>query len=38
MIALASDHAGYDYKEKIKILLDELKLSYRDFGTSSKDS
>ncbi|MBI3585758.1 MAG: ribose 5-phosphate isomerase B [Ignavibacteriales bacterium] len=38
MIALASDHAGYDYKEKIKTLLDELKLPYRDFGTSSKDS
>lgn len=38
MIALASDHAGYGYKEKIKALLDELKLPYRDFGTSSKDS
>lgn len=38
MIALASDHAGYDYKEKIKILLDELQLPYRDFGTTSKDS
>ena len=38
MIALASDHAGYDYKERIKTLLDELKQPYRDFGTGSKDS
>ncbi len=32
MIALASDHAGFQYKENIKKLLDELKLPYRDFG------
>ena len=38
MIALASDHAGYDYKERIKKLLDEMKLPYKDFGTGSKDS
>jgi len=35
MIALASDHAGFDYKEKIKKLLDELQLPYRDFGPST---
>lgn len=38
MIAVASDHAGFDYKEKTKQLLDEIGLPYKDFGTSSKDS
>ncbi|MBI4428837.1 MAG: ribose 5-phosphate isomerase B [Ignavibacteriales bacterium] len=38
MIALGSDHAGYEYKEKIKTLLQELKFSCKDFGTHSKDS
>jgi ribose 5-phosphate isomerase B len=32
MIALASDHAGFEYKEKLKKLLDELQQPYRDFG------
>jgi ribose 5-phosphate isomerase B len=32
MIALASDHAGFQLKEKIKRLLDELHLEYEDFG------
>lgn len=36
MIALASDHAGYLYKEKIKGLLTQLGLTYRDFGTNSE--
>jgi ribose 5-phosphate isomerase B len=35
MIALASDHAGYSYKEKIKKLLDQLNLPYKDFGPPS---
>lgn len=35
MIALASDHAGFPYKEQIKRLLAELKLPFRDFGTDS---
>jgi ribose 5-phosphate isomerase B len=35
MIALASDHAGFEYKEEIKKLLDELHLPYRDFGPLS---
>jgi ribose 5-phosphate isomerase B len=35
MIAIASDHAGYEYKEKIKRILDELKIEYKDFGTYS---
>jgi ribose 5-phosphate isomerase B len=38
MIALASDHAGYDYKERVKKLLDEMNVPYKDFGTGSKDS
>jgi ribose 5-phosphate isomerase B len=37
MIALASDHAGYQYKESLKKLLDELRLPYRDFGASSPE-
>jgi len=35
MLALASDHAGFEYKEKLKKLLDELQQPYRDFGTTS---
>ena len=38
MIALGSDHAGYEYKERIKTLLEELNLSFKDFGTNSRDS
>ena len=34
-IAIGSDHAGYEYKEKIKILLDGLGHEVQDFGTSS---
>ena len=37
MIALASDHAGFQYKEDLKKLLDELKLDYRDYGASSPE-
>jgi len=36
-IAIASDHAGFDYKEQIKALLDRLGLETRDFGTSSRE-
>ena len=32
MIALASDHAGFEYKEQLKKLLDELQQPCRDFG------
>ena len=38
MIALGADHAGYEFKEKIKELLASLKLEYRDFGTTSTES
>jgi ribose 5-phosphate isomerase B len=37
MIALASDHAGYQYKERIKQLLDSLHESYADFGAASAE-
>src|SRR5213596_3785478 len=36
-IALASDHAGFDYKEQIKALLQNLGHEARDFGTYSRD-
>jgi ribose 5-phosphate isomerase B len=34
-IAIGSDHAGFDYKEKIKSFLKELGHEVRDFGTFS---
>ena len=34
-IALASDHAGFSYKERIKSLLIQLGHDVRDFGTDS---
>ena len=34
-IAIGSDHAGFGYKEKIKVLLAELGHPVRDFGTFS---
>src|SRR3954466_14947820 len=36
-IALASDHAGFEYKEQIKKLLLELGHEVRDFGTNSAE-
>ena len=37
-VALASDHAGYAEKERLKPLLNELGLEVRDLGTVSEDS
>lgn len=34
-IAIASDHAGFAYKERIKALLADLGHEVRDFGTTS---
>jgi len=34
-IALGSDHAGFDYKERIKALLKDLGHDVRDFGAFS---
>jgi ribose 5-phosphate isomerase B len=38
MIALASDHGGFALKNKIKGLLDEMSLAYKDFGTDTAES
>ena len=37
-IALASDHAGYAEKERLKLLLAELGLEVNDLGTVSEES
>lgn len=37
-ISIGSDHAGYRYKEKIKVLLQSLGHEVRDFGTNSTES
>lgn len=37
MIALGSDHGGYDLKEEIKKYLDEIGIEYIDYGTNSKE-
>ena len=37
-IALASDHAGYSEKERLKPLFSELGLEVEDLGTVSEDS
>ncbi len=38
MIAIASDHGGYDLKEIVKKHLEEKGLEYKDFGCFSKAS
>src|SRR2546423_10344551 len=37
-IAIAADHAGYEEKEQLKPLLDELGVQYEDLGTVSPES
>ena len=37
-IGLACDHAGFEYKEKIKVLLEEKGYEIVDFGCYSKES
>jgi ribose 5-phosphate isomerase B len=37
-VALASDHAGYAEKERLKPLLEELGLEVEDLGTVSEES
>lgn len=37
-IAIGSDHAGFEYKEDLISFLEGKGLSYKDFGTHSKDS
>ncbi len=38
MIAIASDHAGFSYKERAKQFLSSLSVEYKDFGTASAES
>ncbi len=38
MIAIASDHAGFHYKERVKSFLKQSNLEFKDFGTHSLDS
>ena len=37
-IAIASDHAGYEEKEQLKPVLDELGIQYEDLGTFSREA
>jgi ribose 5-phosphate isomerase B len=37
-IGIASDHAGYDYKNKIKLYLSSKNFIITDFGCNSKES
>ena len=37
-IAIASDHAGFELKKRIKKLLEDLGYKYKDFGTDSDES
>lgn len=37
-IAIGSDHAGFEDKEKIKRQLDEMGVEYEDVGTNSAES
>ncbi|MFM8532546.1 MAG: ribose 5-phosphate isomerase B [Acidimicrobiia bacterium] len=37
-IAIGADHAGYQLKDSLKKLLDEMAIVYEDFGTSSSQS
>jgi ribose 5-phosphate isomerase B len=37
-IAIAADHAGYQLKDSLKKLLDEMGFIYEDFGTSDGQS
>ena len=38
MIAIASDHGGYELKKELIKHLEERNLKYKDFGTNSSDS
>jgi len=37
-IAIASDHAGFEEKEKLKTTLDAIGVEYSDLGTNSTES
>ncbi len=37
-VAIGADHAGYQLKDSLKKLLDEMGVAYQDFGTSNAQS
>ena len=37
MIAIASDHGGYQLKKEIKKYLEETGVAYQDYGTDSEE-
>ena len=37
-VAIASDHGGYELKEQIKTIMNELNIDYQDLGTNSIES
>lgn len=37
-IALAADHAGFHLKDSLKRMLEEMGVTYEDFGTTSAES
>jgi ribose 5-phosphate isomerase B len=37
-VALGADHAGFEMKDALKRVLDELGIAYHDFGTTSSES
>lgn len=37
-VAIGADHAGFEAKEKIKKILEEIGVDYEDLGTGSLDS
>jgi len=37
-LALGSDHAGFELKERLKDILSELGVAWKDMGTNSTES
>ena len=37
-VAIGADHKGFDYKEKIKQILQKLGVEFTDFGTNGRES
>lgn len=38
MIAIGSDHGGFELKEEIKLFLDREKIEYKDYGAFNQES
>ena len=37
MIALANDHVGFEFKQELILMLKEMGLEYKDFGTTTTE-